>query len=107
MKRWTSTGTSTASAATFVCRPSCAAGGLRLGQSSMVPVAAPPTTNLEAHLTGSYDALLDAFMPPSVLVTEARQVIQTFGGASATCDSRAAASRRTCSTWWTPNCTWP
>ncbi|MBL8800170.1 MAG: PAS domain-containing protein, partial [Planctomycetia bacterium] len=34
------------------------------------------------QLLGTYDALLDEFMPASVLVNERREVVQTFAGAS-------------------------
>jgi two-component system CheB/CheR fusion protein len=33
-------------------------------------------------LLGAYDALLDEYMPPALLVSEAREVLQTFAGAS-------------------------
>ncbi len=42
--------------------------------------SAPPPA--EAHLIGTYDALLDEFMPPGLLVNERGSVIQSFGGAS-------------------------
>ena len=34
------------------------------------------------QLLGTYDSLLDEFMPPSLLVTERGELVQTFGGAS-------------------------
>ncbi|MGE3817946.1 MAG: chemotaxis protein CheB, partial [Isosphaeraceae bacterium] len=40
----------------------------------------PPPPDL--HLAGTYDALLDQLMPPSVLVNDRGAVIQSFGGAS-------------------------
>ncbi|WP_437963007.1 chemotaxis protein CheB (plasmid) [Sorangium sp. So ce119] len=42
------------------------------------PAARPPLT----HLLGTYDALLDEFMPPSLLVNDAGELVHTFGGAS-------------------------
>ena len=35
------------------------------------------------QLLGTYDSLLDEYMPPSLLVTERGELVQTFGGASA------------------------
>ncbi|HEY7518824.1 MAG TPA: chemotaxis protein CheB [Methylomirabilota bacterium] len=34
------------------------------------------------QLLGTYDSLLDEYMPPSLLVTERGELVQTFGGAS-------------------------
>ncbi|WP_434045598.1 MULTISPECIES: chemotaxis protein CheB [Sorangium] len=42
------------------------------------PVARHPVT----HLLGTYDALLDEFMPPSLLVNDAGELVHAFGGAS-------------------------
>ncbi len=41
---------------------------------------APSTVDL--HLAGMYDALLDEFMPPGLLVNDRGEVVQSFGGAS-------------------------
>ncbi|QJW95038.1 chemotaxis protein CheB [Frigoriglobus tundricola] len=44
------------------------------------PPSAPGATDL--HVTGTYDALLDEFMPPGLLVNARNEVVQTFGGAN-------------------------
>ena len=45
------------------------------------PTAPAPAAGADGQLTGSYDALLDEHMPPSLLVNERREIIHTFGGA--------------------------
>jgi two-component system CheB/CheR fusion protein len=52
----------------------------RLGQQIQLPPAA--TRVSAAHLVGTYDALLDEYMPPSLLVTERGELVHTFNGAS-------------------------
>jgi two-component system CheB/CheR fusion protein len=36
----------------------------------------------DQHILGTYDELLDRFMPPSLLVNEEREVVESFGGAN-------------------------
>ena len=43
---------------------------------------APVARHTVSHLLGTYDALLDEFMPPSLLVNEIGELVQAFGGAS-------------------------
>jgi two-component system CheB/CheR fusion protein len=42
----------------------------------------PTTPVWDSQLLGTYDALLDEYMPPSLLVSEDRQLIQSFAGGS-------------------------
>ena len=42
----------------------------------------PYPSQVDTHLLGIYDALMDDFMPPSLLVDENRALVQSFGGAS-------------------------
>jgi two-component system CheB/CheR fusion protein len=45
--------------------------------------ARPPAPRLpEQQILGTYDALLDEFMPPSLLVNEQHELVQTFAGAN-------------------------
>jgi len=46
------------------------------------PVVVPGSTANDILLLGVYDTLLDERMPPSFLVNENRELVQTFGGAS-------------------------
>ncbi|HZW32014.1 MAG TPA: CheR family methyltransferase, partial [Isosphaeraceae bacterium] len=56
------------------------------GTSRPRPAGAAPAVALTAapdvHLMGAYDVLLDERMPPSLLVNENRELVQSFGGAS-------------------------
>src|SRR5262249_2449131 len=52
------------------------------GRSSTVPVAPGGGRYSLAQLLGTYDALLDEVMPPSLLVTERGELVHVFGGAS-------------------------
>ncbi|XXX78963.1 chemotaxis protein CheB [Sorangium sp. So ce134] len=45
-------------------------------------IAAPVARHPVSHLLGTYDALLDEFMPPSLLVNDAGELVHAFGGAS-------------------------
>ncbi len=45
-------------------------------------INAPVARHPVSHLLGTYDALLDEFMPPSLLVNDAGELVQAFGGAS-------------------------
>ncbi|WP_437623945.1 chemotaxis protein CheB [Sorangium sp. So ce1151] len=45
-------------------------------------ITAPVARHPVSHLLGTYDALLDEFMPPSLLVNEAGELVHAFGGAS-------------------------
>ncbi|WP_437910646.1 chemotaxis protein CheB [Sorangium sp. So ce327] len=45
-------------------------------------ITAPVTRHPPSHLLGTYDALLDEFMPPSLLVTDTGELVHAFGGAS-------------------------
>jgi two-component system, chemotaxis family, CheB/CheR fusion protein len=42
----------------------------------------PTARNPVSHLLGTYDALLDEFMPPSLLVNDRGELVHAFGGAS-------------------------
>jgi two-component system CheB/CheR fusion protein len=61
---------------------------VRLAADLRPPAAVPPRTAAPAPpgpdpgLPGLYDALLDEFMPPSLLVNDRGEVIQAFAGAS-------------------------
>jgi two-component system CheB/CheR fusion protein len=46
------------------------------------PAVAPALRPSDQQLLGTYDALLDEFMPPSLLVNEQHQLVQTFAGAN-------------------------
>jgi two-component system CheB/CheR fusion protein len=46
-------------------------------------VVSGPAGNSLSHLVGTYDSLLEHFMPPSLLVDEAGRLVHAFGGASA------------------------
>ncbi len=59
---------------TLSVAPPRLAGGLRTRSSTL--------RQPDQHLLGTYDALLDEVMPPSLLVNEQNQVIQTFAGAN-------------------------
>ncbi len=53
------------------------------GQSSPAVLPLPGVSgSFDPQLLGSYDTLLDEFMPPSLLVNERREVVHCFGGAS-------------------------
>ncbi|QDT73502.1 chemotaxis protein CheB [Lacipirellula limnantheis] len=52
---------------------------MRAGTSLLPGPIAP--LGFDGQLIGSYDALLDEYMPPSVLVGERREVLHAFGGA--------------------------
>lgn len=56
--------------------------GATRARSSTLTVPASIGSLSDQGLIGTYDALLEKFMPPSVLVNEDRQLVQTFGGAS-------------------------
>ncbi|WP_437767105.1 chemotaxis protein CheB [Sorangium sp. So ce281] len=45
-------------------------------------ITAPVARHPASHLLGTYDALLDEFMPPSLLVNETGELVHAFGGAS-------------------------
>ncbi len=50
---------------------------------SLTPaLAAPPARQSLAHLLGTYDSLLDKFMPPSLLVSDRGELLHSFAGAS-------------------------
>ena len=53
-------------------------------QSRLVPIplAAPTGRHSLAQLIGTYDTLLGDVMPPSLLVSDTGELVQTFGGAS-------------------------
>ena len=100
----TSTGASTENAATPACRSidarlSAAAGG-----------AAPPCRpfNLRggryslSQLLGTYDALLERTMPPSLLVNERGELVHAFGGAGRSCSIATAGRGSTSSSWSSP-----
>lgn len=58
---------------------------LRLSPAVGLPPVRTPglqTGAPDVHLVGAYDTLLDEFMPPSILLNERREVIQTFAGAN-------------------------
>jgi two-component system CheB/CheR fusion protein len=50
--------------------------------TSLRPVTPPHTTGPDPHLAIAYDALLDEFMPPALLVSERGDLVQSFSGAS-------------------------
>ncbi|WP_437330847.1 chemotaxis protein CheB [Sorangium sp. So ce381] len=45
-------------------------------------IAAPVARHPASYLLGTYDALLDEFMPPSLLVNDTGELVHAFGGAS-------------------------
>ncbi|WP_438037035.1 chemotaxis protein CheB [Sorangium sp. So ce204] len=45
-------------------------------------ITAPVARHPASHLLGTYDALLDEFMPPGLLVNDAGELVHAFGGAS-------------------------
>ncbi|WP_437835845.1 chemotaxis protein CheB [Sorangium sp. So ce1153] len=45
-------------------------------------ITAPVARHPVSHLLGTYDALLDEFMPPSLLVNDVGELVHAFGGAS-------------------------
>ncbi|WP_437308034.1 chemotaxis protein CheB [Sorangium sp. So ce388] len=45
-------------------------------------ISAPVARHPVSHLLGTYDALLDEFMPPSLLVNDVGELVHAFGGAS-------------------------
>lgn len=61
---------------------------VRLTQDLRLPVARQdrrivgPIAMADPHMTNAYDALLDSYMPPSLLVNERGELLQTFAGAS-------------------------
>ena len=55
-------------------------GMLGLGPTRPVPSPSPPPP--DSHLLSVYDAILDDIMPPSLLVNDRREVVQSFAGAS-------------------------
>ncbi|MBX9679047.1 MAG: PAS domain-containing protein [Gemmataceae bacterium] len=59
--------------------PSASSALMRAGTANLPgPVAG---VGFDGPLIGSYDALLDEYMPPSLLVNERREVLHAFGGA--------------------------
>ncbi|WP_394836159.1 response regulator [Pendulispora rubella] len=52
--------------------------------SSLAPTSSVPGFGRQSfsHLLGTYDALLEAFMPPSLLVNERGELLHAFSGAS-------------------------
>ncbi|HEU4408276.1 MAG TPA: chemotaxis protein CheB [Polyangiaceae bacterium] len=59
-------------------RPARAPEGRALGASLVQPAGRPSLTSL----IGTYDALLDEFMPPGLLVNERGELLHAFAGAS-------------------------
>ena len=58
---------------------------LSIADSQLRPTGIPPLPHLsqvDMHLVGVYDAILEEHMPPSLLVDENRALVQSFGGAS-------------------------
>lgn len=62
---------------------------IRLGAVSTTRLPAAGTPGLpplagttDSRLLGTYDAILNEFMPPSLLINEARELVQTFAGGS-------------------------
>jgi two-component system CheB/CheR fusion protein len=55
-------------------------GGAHVGPPPVGSGQAPPA--YDSQLLGTYDALLDAHMPPSLLVNEHRAIVQSFAGGS-------------------------
>ncbi len=56
-------------------------GGVR-PRPTDVALAGAGSASLEGQLLGVYDTLLEEFMPPSLLVNENREVLQSFAGGS-------------------------
>ena len=56
-----------------------------------------------SQLLGTYDALLERVMPPSLLVSERGELIHAFAGASRSCTTATAARASTSSSWSTPS----
>jgi two-component system CheB/CheR fusion protein len=56
---------------------------VRQPSAPRIPLAPPslPRYSL-THLLGTYDALLDRYMPPSLLVSDQGELVHSFGGAS-------------------------
>jgi two-component system CheB/CheR fusion protein len=49
---------------------------------AVAPLAAPPGKGMpDTSIIGAYDALLNRFMPPGLLINERRELLHTFGGA--------------------------
>jgi two-component system CheB/CheR fusion protein len=55
---------------------------IRLTPASVSRPAPGPTATADPHLSTAYDALLDLYMPPALLVNERGELAQTFAGAS-------------------------
>ena len=58
---------------------------LSIADAGLRPTGIPPLPHLsqvDMHLVGVYDAILEEHMPPSLLVDENRALVQSFGGAS-------------------------
>ncbi len=58
---------------------------LTIADAQLRPTGIPPLPHLsqvDMHLVGVYDAILEEHMPPSLLVDENRALVQSFGGAS-------------------------
>ena len=51
-------------------------------QLGTVSVKTGGTLFPDQHILGTYDVLLDRFMPPSLLVNEQRELVESFGGAN-------------------------
>ncbi len=45
------------------------------------PATVSPTAQPDAALVGAYDAMLDRYMPPGLLINEKRELLHAFGGA--------------------------
>ena len=61
-------------------RATASAGGLRAPAVAFPPPVRPAPA--DPALVGTYDALLEDFMPPSLLIGARRNLVHTFGGAS-------------------------
>lgn len=55
--------------------------GTTYQRATLVPLPPKMGQLPDAQLVGAYDALLEAFIPPSLLVNEFRELLHTFGGA--------------------------
>jgi two-component system CheB/CheR fusion protein len=51
-------------------------------RAAITPLAPPSSRYSVAQLLGTYDALLDDVMPPSLLVSDRGELVHSFGGAS-------------------------
>lgn len=59
------------------------ASGLRPGGSTGLPLARSTTPAVNNALLDAYDAMLDEFMPPSLLIDDQHRLIDSFAGAEA------------------------